>query len=216
MQQLLLYSEFLHNAYDDRQQVDSIYLDIRKAFDTVPHAKLLSKLWDAGITVKLCGFFKAYLSSRQQCVVIDNHLSEWSPVSSGIPQGSILVPLLFILYINGLPSTLSFAHLYLFADDTKCCKRVLSFLDSSHLQKDLDQICNWSSQCELNFNESKCCLIHFFNRSTSRINSTYVLDGAEIPTVVHCRDLRVIFLSNLSWTLYIMTQFQLTLVENLD
>ena len=100
LQQLLLYSDFLSNAYDDRQQMDSIYLDIRKAFDTVPHARLLSKIWTTGITGNLWVFFKAYLSGRQQCVVIDNHLSEWLPVSSGVPQGSILGPLLFILYIK--------------------------------------------------------------------------------------------------------------------
>ena len=84
LQQLLLYSEFLYNVYDDRQRVDSIYLDIQKAIDTIPHTKLLSKLWDTGITGNLhvYGLFKAYLSGRKQCVATDNHLSEWPPVSS--------------------------------------------------------------------------------------------------------------------------------------
>ena len=66
---------FLHNVYDNRQQVDSIYLD--KTFDTVSHAKLLSKLWDAGIIDNLWSFFKAYLSNRQQCVVVANNKSNW-------------------------------------------------------------------------------------------------------------------------------------------
>ena len=110
------------------------------------------------ITDNLWVFFKACLSGIQQCVVIDNHLSEWLPVSCGVPQGSILVPLMFILYINGLPSAPSSAHLYLFAVD-------------------LDQICNPSSRCDLDFDVLKCRLIHSINRNTFHTNYTYLLDG---------------------------------------
>ena len=165
--------------------MDSIHLDIRKAFDTVPHTKLLSKLWDAGITGNLWGVFKAYLSDRCQCVVINTQSSEWLPVSSGVPQGSILGPLMFILYINDLPSLPSSSHPFLFADDTKCCTRVLSLSDSSLLQADLDRISHWSSQSSLSFNMSKCCLLRFHNRSVSPVHSTYHLDGAPIPSLDH-------------------------------
>ena len=125
MHQLLLYSEFLYGAHDCRQQVDSVYLDISKAFDTVSHAKLLSKLWDAGIIGSLWSFFKAYLSNRQQCVVVDRCESEWRSVSSGVPQGSILGPLLFILFIDDLSHVPSFTTPLLFADDTKCSARLI-------------------------------------------------------------------------------------------
>ena len=74
------------------------------------------------------------------------------------------------------------------------------FLDSSYLQEDLDQICNWSSWCNLNFNVSTCCLIHFFNRRTPH-HSTYLLDGAEFPTISHCWDVGIVFSINLSWSL---------------
>ena len=90
---------------------------------------------------------------------------------------------------------------FLFADDTKCCTRVLSLSDSPLLQADLDCICHWSSQSSLSFNMSKCCLLHFHNRSVSPVHSTNHLDGAPIPSLDHCRDLGVIFSNNLSWSL---------------
>ena len=169
LHQLLLYSELLYSAHDNRQQVDSIYLDIRKAFDTVSHAKLLAKLWDAGITGSLWNFFKAYLTNRQQCVVVDNCKSEWRSVSSGVPQGSILGPLLFILYINDLSFVPSFSTPLLFADDTKCCAKILSLSDTSCLQDDLNLVFNWSTHSRLSFNASKCCLLRFYNMSASPV-----------------------------------------------
>ena len=129
--------------------MDSIDLDLWKVFDTVPHNKFFCKLRDAVITGNLWDFFKAYFFGSQQCVVIHNYQSEWLPVSSAVPQGSILGQIMFILYITDLSSTFSFSYLLLFANDTKCCARVLSFTDRSHLQEDLDQICNSSTKVML-------------------------------------------------------------------
>ena len=195
-------ADFLRTAYDDRQQVDSIYLDIRKAFDTVSHNKLLSKLWDAGIVGDIWSFFKAYLSHRQQCVLIEGQPSEWLPVSSGVPQGSIFGPLLFILFINDLPSVPSFSRSFLFADDTKCCARVLSLSDCSKVQEDLDLICNWSMECGLSFNASKSWLLWFPNRHSTIFDFTYSLNEVSIPSLSHCRDLGIVFSHDLSWSLH--------------
>jgi hypothetical protein len=117
LQQLLQYVHFLHSSLDNHLQVDSIYLDIQKAFDSVSH---LAKLWSSSLTGSLWCFFKCYLTDRKQRVRVDGEVSRWLPVTSGVPQGSILGPLIFIIYINDLPPSVRFSTPYLFADDTKC------------------------------------------------------------------------------------------------
>ena len=96
LQQLLLYFDHIYNSVSSGCQVDDIYLDIQKAFDTVPHCELLFKLWKIGIFGKLWNWFRCYLSNRLQCVTISNSHSDLLPVLSGVPQGSILGPMLFI------------------------------------------------------------------------------------------------------------------------
>ena len=200
LQQLILYNEFLTSARADRCQVDSVYLDIRKAFDTVSHDVLLSKLWKAGVTGNLWSFFRAYLTNRRQCVVIEGKQSSWLPVTSGVPQGSILGPLLFNIYINEIPSILSSSSTLLYADDTKCFKRIKSTVDYSLLQNDLNQLLLWSRKNQLSFNVSKCCILRFSNNCTSSVNCDYHLDNASIPCPSHCKDLGVIFSTDLSWS----------------
>ena len=108
----ILYTEFLAPSYDNCHEIDSVYLDCHKAFDSVSHNKILLKLWNAGFTGSRWHFLKAYLTDRRQCVVIDGHCSDWLPVISGVHQGSILGPLFFVLYINDLQSSLSFSKAF--------------------------------------------------------------------------------------------------------
>ena len=122
--QLLLFLSTIFNSFDQRSQTDCIYLDLRKAFDTVPHNELLFKLWSISITGSLWELFGSYLLSRSQCVSINNSLSDKLPVISGVPQGSILDPILFIIYINDLPSTVSSSTILMFADDIKCYRYI--------------------------------------------------------------------------------------------
>ena len=96
--------------------LDAVYLDISKAFDSVPHMELLYKLRLFGITGNLWGWFQKYLLGRYHCVDINNHLSDYLPVLSGVPQGSILGPLLFVIYINDLPQSIKDSLVFLFAD----------------------------------------------------------------------------------------------------
>ena len=158
LQQLLIFLTNIYNCLNDKTQTDVVYLDFRKAFDSVSHYQLLSKLWTAGISGNLWRWFKAYLSSRTQCVSVNSQRSCFLPVLSGVPQGSILGPLLFLIYINDLPLSTSFSTLLLFADDTKCFR---CYTDTCLLQQDFNTFTNWSNDWKISFNESKCTLLRF-------------------------------------------------------
>ena len=139
LSQLLDSFNYIFEAVENNSSVEAVYLDFRKAFDTVPHQELLYKLWLSGITGPLWRWFQCYLSNRQHFTCIDGVASACLPVSSGVPQGSILGPLLFILYTNDLPSNLQ-SPVYMFADDTKLLRVITSFNDNNELQSDLNSI----------------------------------------------------------------------------
>ena len=108
---------------DEGGSLDVVYMDYMKAFDTVPHRRLLTKLTSYGITGKVHRWIEAFLSGRQQRVSVNGCFSSWAAVLSSIPQGSVLGPVLFVLFINDLPDIVA-SHAYLFADDTKVFRRV--------------------------------------------------------------------------------------------
>ena len=120
-----------------------IYLDFRKAFDSVPHSKLLAKLPQYRITGSLWYWFSNYLHNCIRHVKISSSISDPLPVS-GVPQGSSLGPLLFLLYINDIPSLIHFSKPFLFADDAKLLKIPKKLSDHSLLQQDLDQLYTWT------------------------------------------------------------------------
>ena len=142
LQQLLMFINTLVEAHESSTPIDTIYFDIRKAFDSVPHKELLTKLCSLGIHGSLWRWFNAYLTNRKQCVRIKESTSEVLPVLSGVPQGSILGPLLFILYINDLPLLLKAMLPFIFADDTKCLHAAKTNTDFTAIQEDLNMACN--------------------------------------------------------------------------
>ena len=109
-----------------KRQVDVIYLDFAKAFDKVPHNELLFKLESLGIRGNLLAWFRSYFSGRRHRVLINGKASDYLPITSGVPQGSVLGPLLFLIYINDMPNCISSETSFaLFADDSKCFTVIL-------------------------------------------------------------------------------------------
>ena len=138
--QLLSFYTQIFSSVDRKNPCDVIFLDFRKAFDTIPHPELLYKLWTHGITGPLWRWFQSYLSNRTHFVSVEGSSSSVLPVRSGVPQGSVLGPLLFLLYVNDIPTSISFSTSYLFADDTKFMEAVDQLLRSTHIQQDLDSL----------------------------------------------------------------------------
>ena len=195
-QQLLSFLSFIYEAISHGHQTDVVYLDFRKAFDMVQHSRLLTKLWKVGICGNLWKWFKSYLTNRKHCVRITNTLSDTLPVLSGVPQGSILGPLLFLIYVNDLPATASSSQPFLFADDTKLLKTIFQPSDILLLQKDLDSFNNWSIVNELYFGIPKCVFLSF----NSKLSSSYHIDSNALSHPSEHRDLGIQMSSDLSWS----------------
>ena len=131
----------------------------RKAFDTVPHERLLSKLNGYGIKGNIFNWIKDFLKDRYQFVNINDNVSSKDPVTSGVPQGSVLGPTLFIYYINDLPSVV-LSLIKIFADDTKAYRPIYSLRYNLHLQQSINNMVDWSKIWLLGFNGSKCKVLH--------------------------------------------------------
>ena len=167
----------------------------------MPHSELLSKLNSIGISGRLLSWFRCYLSDRNQLVSINGSHSSVLPVSSGVPQGSILGPLLFLVYINDLPDAISSCSVFLFADDTKCCRPIKSITNCEQLQDCLDKLTSWCDAWNLHFNGSKCVLVSFQKPMKSNIiNFEYKVGSSTISVRNSHRDLGVLFQNNLSWS----------------
>ena len=199
LQQLLIFFDTILNS---GPQTDVLYLDFKKAFDSVSHNELLHKLWNFGITDNLWLWIKAYLTNRLQCVSIGNSISTTLPVISGVPQGSILGPLLFIIFINDLPAVLSSAIIFLYADDTKCLMPISTMCDCKLLQDDLTRLSKWCSHWNLSLNELKCSAISFTTKAPSNnspILFKYEANGKQISSKYNQKDLGITVSADLSW-----------------
>ena len=200
--QLLSSYADIFNLIEKRSTADAIFLDFRKAFDSVPHPELLYKLWQIGITGDLWQFFRCYLSNRHHYVEINKVPSSELPVISGVPQGSILGPLLFLIYINDLPSCIQYSTPYLFADDSKLIYAISRF-NINRLQSDIDSINQWCNTWKLAINPSKCACTTFNLSPSDSANSHYTINNITIPEVTQHLDLGVLVSHKLSWSSHI-------------
>ena len=139
---LILTINDLANGLDDSQQIDGILLDFSKAFDKVPHRRLAAKLHHYGVRGKTLSWTQSFLADRTQTVTLECQASSTSPVTTGVSQGTVLGPLLFLVYINDLPSRVK-AIPRLFADDCFLYRIINSPVDAQALQDDLDALHQW-------------------------------------------------------------------------
>ena len=191
--------DHIGSLLDSGSQVDTIYLDMSKAFDKVSHRRLIHKLIQAGFGGNLLNWFCSYLSSRRQRVTVLGATSEDLPVTSVLPQGSILGPALFLLYVNDFPEIISSSsRVLMFADDTKIFREIKTLGDASSLQEDLGKLATWSQSSGLLFNEAKCKAQHI-TRKTKQILSSYKLNNIALELYAAEKDLGVWISKDLTW-----------------
>jgi hypothetical protein len=193
---LLEYLNTLTRLVDSGYNVDVLYLDFAKAFDKVPHQRLLLKLESHGITGKVLQWISSWLSGRQQRVVLNGCASEWSSVTSGVPQGSVLGPTCFIIFINDIDEVLELVNgfVYKFADDTKYGRVVNNEDDREEMQRNINKLMEWADKWQMDFNTTKCKVLHM-GPSNQRFVYTmggYAPGGTILENVTEEKDIGVI------------------------
>ena len=167
--------------------MDINYLDCKKAFDTVPHARLLKKLESYGVRGNILQWIRSFLSGREQYVEIRGTKSDRLRVTSGVPQGSVLGPVLFLVYINDLVNEMECSAL-LFADNAKIYKSISSEDDIEAMQRDIKRLEVWSKKWLLDFNIDKCITLHVGHRNP---NFDYEMNGQKLARQDVVRDLGI-------------------------
>ena len=185
--QLLVCLEAWTRMIENGDCFDVIYTDFSKAFDSVPHERLFLKMESLGIKGDILNWIKSFLSGRRQCVNVDGAYSSWRKVISGIPQGSVIGPILFVIFINDMPDAVKHNFCKLFADDCKLYGKVTSTGDNL-VQSDLTQLEEWSRIWQLPFNAKKCKVMHF---GLNNPRLTYILNGHELDKMTSEKDLGV-------------------------
>ena len=206
--QLLSLIHDIHQAFDDNRclEVRSVYLDMSKAFDKVWHEGLLHKLKQNGIEGNLLRFFESYLSNRRQRVVLNGCCSDWAPILSGVPQGSVLGPLLFLIYINDLECGIK-SQIKFFADDTSLYSVVYDpILSAEELNFDLEIISKWATQWKMSFNPDPTKPaeeILFSRKKTSIDHPPLLFNGSEVKRVTEHKHLGLILDPRLDFAAHI-------------
>ena len=204
LSQLLSHFDKIITRLETNQNVDVIYLDFAKAFDKVDHTILLQKLELLGVNGKLHDWIKSFLLNRTQRVMVNGHLSSPVSVKSGVPQGSVLGPLLFLVLISDIDSDIVEAFLSSFADDTRIGMSVMTEDDISVLQCELNKVYAWAATNNMTFNNNKFELLRYGANAELKESTHYFSsDGSKIETKAHIKDLGVFMSSSGSFSEHI-------------
>ena len=190
---LLMFLEEITKLLDEGIPVDVLYMDFMKAFDSVPHERLLKKIKAHGIGGKLYKWIEEWLCKRKQRVVLKGERSEWEEVKSGVPQGSVLGPLLFIIFINDIETDV-ISLLSKFADDCKIASKVVTEEDKKDVQEDINTLSTWSDEWQMKFHPKKCKTLHLGHNNR---RNEYYIKGQKIKEVTEEKDLGIIITEDL-------------------
>jgi hypothetical protein len=195
---LLEFLEKATTAVDRGEAFDVVYLDFAKAFDKVPHKRLLRKVRAHGITGEVLRWIESWLTNRKQRVVLNGKFSSWAEVLSGVPQGSVLGPLLFVIFINDIDEVVEKVEIIKkFADDTKIGQRMITHQDKQVLQEALDALCGWAKKWGMEFNVAKCKIMHLGNQNPMH---QFTMEGQVLQQTKEERDIGVTVQHNLKPT----------------
>ena len=195
-------TDWMHSI-DSGNNIDVIYIDLRKAFDSVVYSKLSDKMLSIGIQGNLIGWLMNYLTGRKQSTLVETSRSSLVDVRSGVPQGSVLGPLLFNIFANDLPQYLMTTHslplspVKLFADDVKMYRIVNCLNDAVYFQSLINSINSWCTESLLTINAEKCFIMHL---GKTNPHFAYGLNSTKLPTTSLIKDLGVVFDPSLTFS----------------
>lgn len=204
LSQLLTHYDKILTLLDQGQNVDVVYLDFAKAFDKLDFNITLQKLKMLGITGKIGKWIHSFLTNRMQAVAVNGEQSSPAPVISGVPQGSVIGPLLFLILIGDIDKDVYHAFLSSFADDTRVGKGISSEEDARLLQQDLECVYAWATENNMLFNDIKFELLRYGNNSTLKENTQYISNtGEQIESKSSTKDLGVTMSASADFTEHI-------------
>ena len=196
--QLIVTLNDLLKSYDQNEQTDMVILDFSKAFDTVPHDRLLHKMENYGINGNIHKWLSSFLTKREMRVVIEGETSDRAVVESGVPQGTVLGPLLFMCHINDLPDCVK-SQVRLFADDCLLYRQSKTREDHNILQNDLKNLEDWALKWGMHFNATQFYVMSIKGKS----NSLYNLNNTVLKQVSENPYLGVLLSEDLGWSKHI-------------
>jgi hypothetical protein len=199
--QLLTTLTELEKTHHDKYQQDIIILDFQKAFDKVPHKRLLTKMEHTGIRKKTHLWIKNWLTNRNQRVLVEGQESAAAPVLSGVPQGTVLGPLLFLIYINDITKSIQ-STIKLFADDALLYRKIENPIDHDTLQEDLDKLCTWADVWQMSFNIQKCYVMRT-KRGTNLSTREYSMKGQVLESTQQHPYLGLMLSNDFTWNKHI-------------